>query len=178
MKTIEYARNSRINREDWPSGVWDDEPDKLQWEDKGTGLPCLILRNRLGALCGYVGVSEGHRFYGAGYDDVRIEGAEDDWESSYPPAHGGLTYADRCQEGPEGESICHIVEAGEDDNVWWLGFDCLHAGDTSPGMIASNRRAGLPDSITSGYQRLEVYRDIAYTKQNVEELAAWLAENA
>lgn len=179
MKTIEYQRNPLINRDDWPSGPWDAEPDKIQWLDKGTGYPCLILRNRLGALCGYVGVDEGHRFYGVDYDSVRLESANDDYdEANYPPAHGGLTYADKCQEGPEGESICHIVEDGEDDDVWWLGFDCLHSGDTSPGMIASNRRVGLPDTITFAHERMESYKPIAYVRAECEDLAAWLKAHA
>jgi hypothetical protein len=52
----------------WGPGAWQDEPDKMQWPDEATGLPCLIVRNRLGALCGYVGVPETHAAYGLNYD--------------------------------------------------------------------------------------------------------------
>ena len=38
-------------------GPWRDEPDKLSWIDKATGMPCIILRARLGTLSGYVAVN-------------------------------------------------------------------------------------------------------------------------
>lgn len=28
----------------WGTGPWVGEPDKAQWEDETTGLPCLALR--------------------------------------------------------------------------------------------------------------------------------------
>lgn len=49
----------RCNRVKWGPGPWDGEPDKMQWTDPATGLDCLIVRNTLGALCGYVGVTPG-----------------------------------------------------------------------------------------------------------------------
>lgn len=64
MKTIEY-RN--VDKSGWPAGEWQDEPDKVQWQDAATGLPCLIVRNGSGALCGYVGVAVGHPCYDLGY---------------------------------------------------------------------------------------------------------------
>lgn len=33
-----------IDKSAWPRGAWDDEPDKVQWQDPATGLPCLIDR--------------------------------------------------------------------------------------------------------------------------------------
>src|SRR5688572_33275852 len=92
MQTITYARNPLINRARWPAGPWDDEPDKVQWEDETTGYPCLAVRNRLGAWCGYVGVPKGHPFFAKDYGHV-----SDDW-NNYSPAHGGLTYAAFCME--------------------------------------------------------------------------------
>jgi hypothetical protein len=83
MQTLQY---NTIDKSSWPRGEWDREPDKMQWQDKETGLPCLIVRNRMGALCGYVGVSEDHPDYQKGYDDFRVE------------VHGGLTFANSCQE--------------------------------------------------------------------------------
>ena len=57
METIEYRT---MDKSVWGPGPWQNEPDKRQWQDEATGLPCLIVRNSMGALCGYVGVSEGH----------------------------------------------------------------------------------------------------------------------
>ena len=171
LKTIEYARNPVIDREGWPTGPWDNEPDKVQWRDETTGFPCLIVRNRMGGLCGYVGVPRGHRFYEVDYDNVSLnpDGSYD--EDNYPPAHGGLTYASKCQVGPEDQTICHVVEPGEDDDVFWLGFDCGHWMDLQPRMVMLDRELGMGREHGS-------YKDIAYVKRNVEELAAWLKENS
>jgi hypothetical protein len=134
-------------------GPWMQEPDKVQWTDESTGLPCLIVRSRGGALCGYVGVAQNHPFYGQGYNDVPEESA-----------HGGLTFSGKCTGDEHG--ICHVVESGENDNVWWLGFDCAHCYDYSPAHAKSLESQGLykmPD---------EVYRDIQYVKNCVTKLAA------
>lgn len=118
-----------VDKADWGAGPWQDEPDKVQWKDEATGLPCLARRHeRYGHWCGYVGVGEGHPHFGENYNapDVSV--------------HGGLTYADRCQGGQEAEAICHVPEPGEPDNVWWFGFDCHHAGDIGPGLEADHRQ--------------------------------------
>ena len=85
----------KINRTGWPSGIWDSEPDRAEFIH--SGFACLLVRNDLGAWCGYVGVPESHRSFGLDYDAVEVE------------IHGGLTYANLCQEeGP----ICHIPQPG------------------------------------------------------------------
>src|SRR5581483_7299765 len=104
-----------VDKSIWPRGEWDDEPDKKQWQDKETGLPCLIVRGGGGALCGYVGVSEGHPFFGKDYGDI-----DDNLD-----CHGGITFADFCAHtNDESRHICHKPDPGEPDRVWWLGFDC------------------------------------------------------
>lgn len=122
MKRIEYR--GVVDKSKWAVGPWTTEPDKIQWQDEETGLPCLIVRNDYGALCGYVGVKEGHPYYRKHYGDVSVD------------VHGGLTYSDGCMEGaPEDSGICHIPSEGEPDHVWWLGFDCLHYSDYAPGQL-------------------------------------------
>jgi hypothetical protein len=64
--TIEYRTTDKT---EWGAGPWQDEPDKRQWTDAVTGLPCLIVRGPIGALCGYVGVSSDHPLHGREYDD-------------------------------------------------------------------------------------------------------------
>lgn len=54
-------------RENWVDGPWRDEPDKVIWTDPETGLDCMILRNRMGTLCGYVGIPKEHPWYGIDY---------------------------------------------------------------------------------------------------------------
>lgn len=65
MKVIE---ETLMDKSAWGPGPWQDEPDKRQWADEATGLPCLIVRGPIGALCGYVGVPPDHPAYGLSYD--------------------------------------------------------------------------------------------------------------
>ena len=142
-ETVQEWLNPKIDRSGWSSGPWDAEPDKVQWVDATAGLDCLIVRNRIGALCGYVGVGHGHPWHGAEYGYGHSVGPKEaDCESycgHFPAAlvdvHGGLTYSDRCQPSDNpAEGICHVPEPGRPEDVWWFGFDCAHAGDLVPGM--------------------------------------------
>jgi hypothetical protein len=145
MKRLEYRS---VDKSTWGPGLWQDEPDKVQWKDEATGLPCLIVRGPHGSWCGYVGVPSSHPVYEMDYDNITAE------------VHGGLTYARKCQENGH---ICHLVENGEDDDVWWLGFDCNHSNDFAPGYR----------SLMDGG---ETYRDQAYVVAEVEKLAKQLKE--
>jgi hypothetical protein len=131
----------------WGEGPWQHEPDKMQWPDRETGLPCLIVRNPDGALCGYVGVSESHPHFGKDYSNVDAD------------VHGGLTFADRCS--GEEHGICHVVQ-GEDPPTWWFGFDCAHFCDI------------LPDSRVYRVGDEHVYRDVAYVQEECRKLALQL----
>ena len=135
-------------KEKMPDGEWQQEPDKKQWTDEKTKLPCLIVRNPLGALCGYVGVPPTHPYYQRDYNNCDVS------------AHGGLTFAGKChpQEGDRG--ICHIAPP-EEDEVWWLGFDCAHLGDYVPGMGKFFNEQGT-------------YKHIAYVEDECRELAEQL----
>lgn len=147
MKTIEYR--DLIDRKGFPPGQWDSEPDKIQFPDEATRLPCLIVRNRLGGLCGYVGVSEGHPLFGK--EDPGVD------------VHGGVTFTGFCSKDEHG--ICHKVESGENDLVWWIGFDCVHLGDWAPAeaRFGSNSPA-----------HHETYRDVAYVRIECAKLATQL----
>jgi hypothetical protein len=113
---------------------WDNEPDRIEFES--LGLPCLIVRNDFGGvLCGYVGVPEGHPWYHKNYEQIK----NDDQVF----VHG------------------HTPKPGESDKVWWLGFDCGHAGDIVP-----KKRDVLPSLYKFG-----VYRNIDYVKSECEKLA-------
>lgn len=54
---------------------------------------------------GYVGVPEGHPWYGKDYDHIEVD------------IHGGLTYSNDCL------PLC------KPDGLWWVGFDTVHYGD-------------------------------------------------
>ena len=133
-----------IDKSTWPDGPWMSEPDRLEFE--AHGFPCLIVRQpHNGGLCGYVAVPPGHPWYGVRYQDLD------------PEVHGGLTYSDFCQ-----GNICHVPKPGEPDNVYWLGFDCGHYHDYQP---------AYPGDLNLRFGHERVYRDIAYVKQQCEELA-------
>lgn len=149
MKTIEW---NTIDKSGWPPGPWKSKPDKKQWLDEATGYPCLIKRNPLGALCGYVGIPFNHPRY------------HQDWHDFAAYVHGGITFADHCQEGPQEETICHIPDPNEPDNVWWLGFDCAHAGDKCPAPIGM------------GMFLRGTYRDLSYVESECRSLAKQLKE--
>ncbi len=147
METITYEGID--DRSGWGAGPWDNEStDKLQWRSTLSGVPCLIVRGPLGGWCGYAGVEDlEHPWFEKDYDDVK----------PYPDVHGGLTFADFCQENEHG--ICHIVEEGETERVWWLGFDTGHLMDQLPALTI--RDGG-------------VYRTQSYVVAEVEGLAQQL----
>jgi hypothetical protein len=143
IEPIEYYK------ETWGDGPWMQEPDRKQWQH--AGYACLIVRNHMGALCGYVGIPEDHPDFEADCMNVDIS------------AHGGVNY---CGFGP----VCYVPEPGMPDNVWWFGFDCGHPPiDFLP--VLHGMLGDMPIVLPSGK-----YRDIAYVTQEVEDLADQLRE--
>lgn len=162
MQTIEY-RNPSVDKASWGAGPWVTEPDKKQWMDEATGLPCLMVRSThcSGAWCGYVGVTENHPFFGKEYHDLEDIGV-----------HGGLTFAGKCQEEQNDcEGVCHKVAEGENDNIWWFGFDCAHYMDFSPLLVATMQK--ITHNIAD-YHKEEIYRDQVYVTEQVKNLALQL----
>lgn len=72
-----------------------------QFEYKG--FPCVCILQNAGHRCGYVGLPKGNRYYGKDYDDIPIG------------CHGGLTFSDKSY--------------WDDDDRWYIGFDCAHWAD-------------------------------------------------
>lgn len=106
MTGFEKTTRGMVDRGTWPSGPWDDEPDKVEWIDDATGLACMIARHPFqGNLCGYVGVPDEHPWFGVARDHL----------DPRPNVHGGVG--------------CAAPGAG---CRWWIGFDCAHAGDVVP----------------------------------------------
>lgn len=149
-----------LDKASWPErGPWDNEPDKVQWTDEATGLPCLVVRARA-HWCGYVGVAEGHPAFGKDDEDVGVS------------VHGGITFSAFCHEGPGDNHVCHVPGPGEPDRVWWLGFDCAHAGDRTPATHKSIHDINLKYPMPKDY---EDYRDLAYVQNECRSLAKQLA---
>jgi hypothetical protein len=174
---------SVIDKHNWGDGPWKFEPDKVSWTDPLTDLPCLIVRGPLGALCGYVGVEPGHPLHGvhdnesAKIFDCDGDCGEDGHDACTVDgnltAHGGVNFSSGCAHGDEASSICHIPEPGRSDDVWWFGLDCAHSGDVTPKVNALLKSLSV-DFLRPTPRRGEIYRDLAYVKDQVEELALQL----
>jgi hypothetical protein len=130
----------------------------VEWRNE-TGYPLLMVRSDVtGALCGYVGLPPGHPLHGKHYQEV--DGLT---------VHWGLTFSDACHEGGH---ICHVPQPGEPADVWWLGFDCGHAGDHCPAMRALLRT--LPGVGDRPRFPGESYKTLDYVRSEVEGLAKQL----
>lgn len=149
------GRSPNQQHSGWGQGPWQDEPDLVEW--RHAGLPCLIVRGPHGSLCGYVGVPPEHPLHGK------------DWEATdHLDVHGGITYGHECA-----GDICHVARPGEPEHVWWLGFDCAHSGDLSPGLLmllSEEFRRQWPS------ERYETYKGLGYVRQQTEALAEQLAK--
>lgn len=164
-----------FDREKWPEGEWDHEPDKVEWVDDDTGLPCIIHRGRSGAWCGYVAVPPDHPLHGVSYS----EGPD-----SYIDVHGGLTYSAPCGEHPDDEhdgfGVCHMPEEGQPADVWWFGFDTAHFMDLQPGLMWVHE-AVREEGIKKGhyppdFDMGETYKNQQYVMEECARLAKQLAD--
>lgn len=158
----------KVDRDGWPPGPWDSEPDR--WEDREAGFPVLAVRNDLGAWCGYVGMPPGHPWHGRDRDSLYVEEHANGRELLY--AHGGLTFHGPCQEGGV---ICHVPRPGEPAEVWWFGFDCAHIGDLWPADLHP-RMTKISDDVAALFpgvprRRGGTYRDLAYVEKCVRAMA-------
>jgi len=90
---------------------------KIEIEFEHKGLKCVVVAQKAGHRCGYVGVPKDNKFYGKDvfnlYDWEEEKGVELD-------VHGGVTFS----EG--GKETKYPIEAKD---TWWLGFDTAHACD-------------------------------------------------
>jgi hypothetical protein len=173
MDTLTTRSYATIDKSTWGDGQWQDEPDKMQWVDEATDLDCLLVRNRMGALCGYVGVPPEHPWHGKDYGAKVIQGGGE-WDGRIDgiiDVHGGLTYAASCDEGAdEAKGICHVPLPGRSPEMWWFGFDCGHSFDIAPGYEARDRERGHAPLRFGG----ESYRSVHYVRNECAKLAQQL----
>jgi hypothetical protein len=183
-----------LHRKDtWGSGPWLSEPDALQWTDPPSGFRCAIARNFSGALCGYCAVPRGHPLYGVDYAarvlpprgamnrhvegtrlavmDLFIDAIDPKDDGRFPlsvalDVHCGLTYAGKGR----------ILEGMRHPGWWWFGFDCGHAEDYAPAMMADMAAAGLRRGEFKLLWRPENYRTFEYVSHEVINLARQLEE--
>jgi len=119
-------------------------PELLLAKGVHEGFEWEVTSNRIGYRCGYVRVPPGHPWHGKHYDAVE----------PYPDVHGGLTFA-------EADTDCG---KGAEDNAWWLGFDCAHAGDAPDPELPGYYSRGL--SLSDG----DVIRTTDYVEAECRNL--------
>lgn len=145
MKTLNW-----IDKSAWAEGEWQQEPDRIEWVY--LGLPCLIVRQDPGFLCGYVGIPPTHPYYGK------------DWtnnELSCIQVHGKITFSKASQQSDDPKAVCQQL-LPITDNYWWVGFDCTHNEDISPIIV----------NILN--YRDATYKNLEFVKNQVEYLAQQL----
>lgn len=134
-----------VDKSKFKPGPWMHEPDIIA-EDKD-GYRLLVVRQRAGFLCGYVGVDKNHSLYEKLYMSPLDENVPDgDCLVDIIDVHGGLTYSG---------FFDSIEEAG---NYWYFGFDCGHYTDHVPNPILR--------VITS----VNRYKDVAYVKNEIDNM--------
>lgn len=72
------------------------------------GYSCVVVFQIMGYRCGYVGVPRGNKLFRRSFDSELLCDIG---------CHGGLTYSEEYLVGQD------------DENIWWIGFDCGHAFD-------------------------------------------------
>lgn len=100
------------------------------------GIPWIVIYVNGSHHCGYVGLNAEHPLYKRHYDDMGF----------WPDIHGGVTYS-------KGSYW------GTDDEFWWFGFDCAHAGDKTNAY-------SLPEPEGS----MRVFRTVEYVKEECIKL--------
>lgn len=119
---------------------WEAEPDEKTFIH--VGLNCTIRRHdELKHLCGYVEISKGHLLYQRDYNDIYTDHNID--------VHGGLTFSGSAD------------WLGEKDS-YWIGFDCAHLDDLSPGIPVFVTKRGT-------------YKNMGYVTAEVKSLAEQVA---
>jgi hypothetical protein len=125
------------------------EPSRIVWLSE-TGYPCILSRNHSGAWCGYVGIEPSHPV--AQHSTKDLQGGGDNYVDL--EVHGGVTFGPAVASWPQ--ALCDA-----DTNIY-IGFDCAHSIDWTPGLAEYNSRPLLQ------------YRDASYAREECEKLAAQL----
>ncbi len=99
--------------------------------------------------CGYVGVTNKHKFYLKGYDDVKPKG-------DYLDVHGGLTFTGFFDNGIK-------TNTKDVKKLWFIGFDCAHAGDTCMCFKFDNEKL---NQLMHG----ETYKDLNYVIKEIKRM--------
>jgi hypothetical protein len=172
MATIATAKQTEAE--------WASEPDAKSFTDEETGYEIQITRGPGGHLCGYVGIPASHQWFGKNYNDtVRVPQSVISRTIDVDKVGAiNLLCASLSGNDPQGGSIEMVLAldvhgglsftaekapSSEISGLWWIGFDCAHAGDYSPSYG------------TRGFMSDGVYRNLAYVEAECRSLAKQLS---
>jgi hypothetical protein len=151
------------------------------WQHKGN--TCVVVMTDQGHRCGYVGITPDHPLYGKDYlepaevlmkylDELKgsVIGKRGiisvlcwDQESMRPDVffnvHGGITYSGGDPEYPIPQ-----------ENTWWFGYDCAHAGDAKDLSVVSDKMRQIEEEYPTG----GVLRTLEYCIAECESLSEQL----
>lgn len=158
MKTenedVKHLYTKEFKQKLFGEGEWVDEPDIIKFEYRG--YKCLVFRVVKkdpfatdehyfgGHLCGYVLLSEGHKFYGKNYDEIDVD------------CHGGLTFSEFSDDYEEFDEF-------DIDRSHLIGFDCAHSGDYCPSseeMMKKIRRRGGIYAIPEEFKKYSIFNPV------------------
>lgn len=129
-------------------------PDALLAKGEHAGYEWEVTDNGVGYRCGYVRLPKGHPWHGKDYSDEALYEVD---------VHGGLTFA-----APD----THCGKGGEDD-AWWLGFDCAHAGYApDPSLPGPGGRREMASVLRSFAGTVKTTEHVAAECQRLAEQAA------
>ena len=152
-------------------GVWNDEPDRIDFIEPTTGYRCLLNRNASGSWCGYVFFPADEE-YTTGMDTMKKAIDANTHFRRFADSltvHGGATYSkmlirvDQALIDADVENSFdgHIMPLEFDPNevLSAVGFDCSHAWDYMPYVQAALTESGAEPSKT--FEKC-IYRDMNY----------------
>lgn len=119
--TSVYPPFKKVDRNGWPNGEWNKEPDRVEW--RMMDRYCFVSRTKQGSWCGYVGLPKGHRYHGIrALELTTILNTQ---------VHRGITWSER-----GGVKFTWQFPVSD---LWVVGFDCGYGGlDYQPGLPQPN----------------------------------------
>lgn len=145
--------------------MYDDLPELKVFTYKN--YPCVIYKQSHGAYCAYVGLT---------YEKYNPE-TNDSMKAPYK-VHGGITYADYCDELDEAYSKEMNTPLLK---YFWLGFDAAHSYDIVPWQTSFDRMINrMVDSLSGSREEGEerTFKDIPYMEKELKSLVDQLEAEA
>lgn len=117
------------------------------------GLRAVVLATSMGHRCGYVGVPDGHQYFGKSYNEVDMN------------VHGALTFSSE-----------EIGKYPVESDLHWFGFDCAHYMDAKDVSIMDEMHRNFHEQYSRFESEGAVVRDLAFCERECESLADQLKE--